>query len=718
MALLEDSKFYGFAANIAETCQALSKSSSPATVEALIKLVTNPPYERNPRTEHIPPDPILLELESIMRREFFSSSFVYQPLDGQNSIRILVLHPGSRCDPLRGTVEHIDVTAGRRYEAISYTWGDDSMPCSIIIDGFRMSLTQSLYNALVRLRYPNSHRKLWADGLCINQEDNKEKGIQVALMPKIYTYAAKVLVHLGLEADGSELLPELLEKLGTAESARIRDRDMLPEEFLSNGLPPPDDVAWEALIAFICRPWFLRVWIIQEVVLARDIRFFCGDWELGWGILAELAERFECIHNSICKHLHWKHNVLTAQHAAMSLGLVLAFRLTRSSVAERLEFLRRDVESIASSTRETSHIESLTQEVAAKRELVVQACREHRELYQALERSILAFDAVKPSSTPILKLLGIFPHNEATKPQDRLYALIGLAGDITLEDFPPDYEETENQTNARFARKMVEKGQGMHLLYHATRIFTQTWNLSLPSWAPDWTPRRSMHSHWLKLGWAYSQSSGGYNGCPNSASNLSLVDGAPNVLRATGFRVDFLGSVVKLYDDIREFKASTFHAASKTFFPRAEAATNDAFYFTGETWREALCRTLVAGRMETRGESSSAALQQYEEAKSIFMNPPQNLQNRSKNSWIKAWLGLMPEYSFCKTSRGYIGLVPQATDSTDVVFMFQGSDLPFVLRPMPTIPGLYRFVGGCYMHGLMKGQAWKLKHTSSEVFLF
>jgi hypothetical protein len=36
----------------------------------------------------------------------------------------------------------------------------------------------------------------------------------VALMPKIYTYVGKVPVLLGWEADGSELLPELLEKLG------------------------------------------------------------------------------------------------------------------------------------------------------------------------------------------------------------------------------------------------------------------------------------------------------------------------------------------------------------------------------------------------------------------------------------------------------------------------------------------------------------------------
>jgi hypothetical protein len=38
---------------------------------------------------------------------------------------------------------------------------------------------------------------------------------------------------------------------------------------------------------------------------------------------------------------------------------------------------------------------------------------------------------------------------------------------LNIEEFSPDYEETANQTNARFGRKLVEKVQGMDLLFHA-----------------------------------------------------------------------------------------------------------------------------------------------------------------------------------------------------------------------------------------------------------
>ncbi|KAE9369753.1 HET-domain-containing protein [Stipitochalara longipes BDJ] len=713
MALIEDSAFYGFAASIAEICRAISQSSSPATADALLKYIwdsPDSPGEQKYGAEYTALDPMLLELEILMIQEFFSVPYVYRPLDGPNAIRILILHGGSPSEPLRGTLEHTVVKTGKGYQAISYTWGDSSMPCSIHLDGCRMPLTQSLFNALVHLRYPNKDRKLWADGLCINQADNKEKGIQVALMPQIYTYAGKVLVYLGMEADGSELLPELLERLGRVNPDLIQQQGVSREEFLSNALPPPDSGVWKALVAFLCRPWFLRVWIIQEVVLARDIRFFCGDWELRWGSLADLAEQFDFVFtsNPQNRHLVWTHDFQKAQHAAMSLGLVLAFRLTRSAVADRLEYLRRDIESIPSTTSEKSHVESLAQDLIIKREFIIKSCREHRELYNSLERSILALDSVKPSPTPILKLLGIFPHNGATKPQDRLYALIGLAADIDLDEFAPDYEENEDQTNARFGRKLVEKGQGMDLLFHATKMSVELWNLATPSWVPAWTPRRSMHSHWLKLGWAYHQYPGGFEERANSGSYVSLVEGAPNVLRVTGFCVDRFESVVKLYEDNREYGVATFQAASKKFFQRVEEVTNGDVYFTGETWSEALCRTLVAGHLDKRGSSLSEVIHQYEEAKSGFISPPQNHPTKSMNPWGSAWFRLMPEYALCKTTKGYVGLVPQATNSTDEVFMLQGSDLPFVLRPIPPLPGLYRLV---FPVGVPRSKPFKFRHV-------
>ena len=151
MALV-DSIFYGLAAETVAVRQAISRSSSPATVDARLKYIMDAPDEPNPRAQATTPDPTLLGLENLMIREFFSLPFVYQPLDGRSTIRLLVLHLGSPCEPLRGTIQHATVTAGRIYEAISYTWGGDSKPCSARwpgVEGFnRFPLPAMVFESL------------------------------------------------------------------------------------------------------------------------------------------------------------------------------------------------------------------------------------------------------------------------------------------------------------------------------------------------------------------------------------------------------------------------------------------------------------------------------------------------------------------------------------------------------------------------------------------
>ena len=54
-----------------------------------------------------------------------------------------------------------------------------------------------------------------------------------------------------------------------------------------------------------------------------------------------------------------------------------------------------------------------------------------------------------------------------------------------------------------------------------------------------------------------------------------------------------------------------------------------------------------------------------------------------------------------------------------LIFMLKGSNLPFVLRPVVGFDSLYRFVGGCYLHGLMKGKGWDFleSQTAEDMFL-
>jgi heterokaryon incompatibility protein (HET) len=716
--LLEDSMFYGLAEFIVKIHQALDHKADEVMM-AIMKI-----QDESPHVEYTTPDTILLKLENLMIEEFFSSRFQHQPLDKPLSIRLLVLYPGSPSEPLRGTIQHTVVRDEStmipvKYEAISYSWGSGSKSCSILLDGCQMPLTATLFNALVCLRFPHKERILWADALCINQENNKEKDIQIALMPEIYTCAIRVLVHLGMRSDNSELVPGLVEKINNIDVGVIRNNRLPLERDLSSyDLPLPNDPAWNALFAFFRRPWFLRIWVVQEVVLARDARFFCGDWEMRFWQVSEMANRFEQV--LLIQYHSISEDYRNAQIGAASLAMMAGLRETRSVVAERLNGLIRDIKSTANSATPRRSVKGLDPELAAKREFIVQTCREHPSLFLVVERTVLAFDQVKKPSTPILKLLGMFFGHKVSKPQDRLYALVGLAGDINLKEFAPNYEETIEQTNARFSRKLVEKGQGMDVLRHTTKLSIEIQYLFRPFWVPDWISRRPIDRHWLQLGWAYSQYSGGFDGRPNSSSDVSLVDGAHNVLRVSGVRLDVFydsESVIKLFEDIRDFKMAKFTTAARRFFQRTEAIMNGDPYFTGESWLEVRARTLIADHLGKGGTIPLEIVQQYMESKRLFSNPLSERDTPSMNSWASAWFGLFSTYVVGKTRRGYTCLVPEATSVRDEVFMLQGSDLPFVLRPVQGYPGYYKFLGGCYIHGLMNGAAWRHVKTCSEMFL-
>jgi hypothetical protein len=129
-------------------------------------------------------------------KEFFHTHI---PNDGR-SIRILTLHPGTPGDPLRGSLEivNIDSCAGQ-YEAISYVWGDPSKTQSMVCNGAVMGITESIYGALTRLRLPDAARRLWADQICIDQDNADEKNRQLPLMNLIYRNAGRVLVWLGYD---------------------------------------------------------------------------------------------------------------------------------------------------------------------------------------------------------------------------------------------------------------------------------------------------------------------------------------------------------------------------------------------------------------------------------------------------------------------------------------------------------------------------------------
>ncbi|KAJ4360651.1 uncharacterized protein N0V89_001217 [Didymosphaeria variabile] len=131
----------------------------------------------------------------------------YVPLKRPRWIRVLKLEPGFVYMKIRVSLLHLnlDDPSHLPYEAISYTWRayysfeahKDDWKEDIICNGRYVRITRSLFHALSVFRRTDRARIIWADALCINQEDEQEKGHQVGLMQQIYKRAFHVLIWVG-----------------------------------------------------------------------------------------------------------------------------------------------------------------------------------------------------------------------------------------------------------------------------------------------------------------------------------------------------------------------------------------------------------------------------------------------------------------------------------------------------------------------------------------
>lgn len=126
------------------------------------------------------------EIEKLMGRDFFgiapehsSQRYTCEKLPDQRLIRLFTLEAGSCTDALQGSVIQAQVDSLAKYEALSYCWGSPEKPCSIDFDGCSIFLTQYLYSAFFQLCRRHRCRVIWANVLCINQDDNLEKNQQI-----------------------------------------------------------------------------------------------------------------------------------------------------------------------------------------------------------------------------------------------------------------------------------------------------------------------------------------------------------------------------------------------------------------------------------------------------------------------------------------------------------------------------------------------------------
>ena len=621
-------------------------------------------------------------------------TYTYRALDSQN-IRLLYLLPRETGDQLQGVINQVPFASAGNYRALSYVWNTDQRTQELMTPDGVIPITFSLKKALQGLRRNDKAIMLWVDAICINQKNNREKALQVRLLPKIFqtatlTYAfldgdketdaaiemlmqirVKAIYEKGIDsetytADGakSEIGSDSESDFSSGESNEANgmitrdegDVEDWPEDSLrvpaswnERTIPRPDDAIWASVGAFFSLSWFRRVWIIQEIVAAPSVKIVCGKWMVDWNDL----------------------------HFAM-------------------EIVDRQIQL---SDHKSSHLRASWEpflSLAAQRE------------WEARHRRWC-----------LIMLLENFRYAESTLSRDRFFALLGLASDGNEATFEPDYDSPLEVVVLRFARVFVRQGRGMQLLHRAG---LSQGSHRFPSWIPDWTVRgpSSLHDS-AESGITFAASG------PQQAKIGCIPD--TDELAVEGYAVDVIASVST---------SSNVEPEWEKYFDEVDAMVDSAVLSPVRDSREDLkWKVPIAGMLcpkvaytalrnyissnqkrkaiEVNGYSVDRNALRTAHATALGQTTADSFQENS-TSYIAALKGTLHGWRFVVTKRGYVGVVPNMAQIGDVIAILKGGRVPFILKESVTRPGAFRLVGGCYVHCMMNGEGLLLPGVAESKF--
>jgi hypothetical protein len=585
------------------------------------------------------------------------------------------------------------------YAALSYVWGDESNTAIIILNGKVKRVTSNLEKALQAFCSQGEFKasfKLWVDAICINQDDLDERGRQIQKMREIYGSAWSVVAWLGVQENRSDFAIQMISDLAVFNQAGCGEwleKQLLEQaDYLGSGF-------WLALQQFMERPYWYRLWIIQEMVMGASTTWIrCGTSSIDWTTFSTGIAFLE-------EHL-W---------------------IVKDELLERdilLSGLEKDPRWITS----TIHLVYRDLSALSKRE---ETGGEYLELSRLLRIANAAM---------------------CKNPKDKIYGLVGLMSPHISQHLIADYALTSQKLYASTAQTFITTLDNLEPIREGN-----TWGpTNAPSWAADW--RWESRPSW-SLGetrlwgpsWLSSQSASGRKSYSPYCASLDTKhdtefsdDGL--LLACSGFVVD---------------SVSGLSARNEGYFDWFEKSIIQAeqwnsVYGNHEETSNALYRTLLLDRVKDGEKASnrhSAILHlpsTFESARKQFARLGWNWLSRQEwyyFRWeefrsINANFRLRderlaefftdtvpPDASeddftevyccfdrtsigriFMLTAKGYMGWAPDNTFGTDIdqvrqgdmVAILFGCSTPIIIRPSGPH---FQVLGDAYVHGLMDGEA-------------
>lgn len=637
------------------------------------------------------------------------------------------------------TAPKVPLRTPKQFTALSYVWGSaqDTLPLHISPHADPIPVTRNLHSAIARLARQRRGLAgggggcyLWVDALCINQEDTAEKNAQVALMGRIYALAQEVLVWLGNEADGDDGGAEVVRGLFAAGELGALFRSQVPRDAVAGrraagrveafvrtvlqwavtsdhgaggggggggegtGGRPRVGFDFEAIWRlFRGRPWWRRVWVIQEVVLARKAVVLCGADPDVAGASVSWEDVSECI-----RLLEW----------------MILFPNTAPE-HRRLYALLGDI---------YPNVSHLALASDGYKRSVEEAKGEASQAGMPLLDTII-WTSLGTSADGAI---------QATDPRDRIFGLLGMVREEDRRRIPVDYS-----SDMTISRVLFAVGRAL-LQDHGPDIFSfcqGTPGLSasnakevLPSWVLDWTAPRMIAS----IGGVYFGNDSETELRGNASKGANWKDWAPKCRVADVVYdqpvVSLMGVVLGRVERVgREFNAAP---GSPDYLDKCrewllevrkmvEESGDSKGATLDEIWRVPIADFGLGKRADIEGPDRF--IHGFDVLTGKVAVPPGLDTDAARRDWMsseswpyrRAWK-LYERRAFLDDA-GRPGLGPKAMAIGDRVVVLAGGHVPFILREelgTSTSPR-YRVLGTAYTYGLMDGEGVQGDMSFSEI---
>ena len=572
---------------------------------------------------------------------------------------------------IRGSLKTQSLDAELSYIALSYTWGKEEPVVPIQVDGQLVTVRENLEAALQHLQQPDRPTVLWIDALCINQSNDTEKSLQIQRMCEIYKKAFGALVWLGPAKDGSDTAIEKYDEIGKkAIEAGIEDfraADM-PKWFEPSGderilkiKAPLNELAAKeglgvfhtAMVPFSKRVYWTRVWVLQEISVARDVMIQCGRRRLSFTTFAAAS--------NFCAFARWS----------------LSTRFTREDWEDPV--MGPKLRSVSGSGNAPSLAPNVL--IGARRRYYGET-GEQESLRSLLQRTCLRSS------------LG------ATDPRDKIYGLLGLASDSTKLGILSEYTKSARDVYTDVARAIIADGQTTILAWSQRPKCIE----GLPSWVPDFSGLiREPCGEDHQVGALFAASGSRMLSAQHSAekSTLCLLGSRVGTIKELGTAWEPSTTITLNPEAIERLLSEV-----ETFCDRS------ASFKTPEEASNAKMRVPCAdqaGHGLTRWRALASTREEYD---LLRLTSPNTSNYVSAQHYLVA-MGLQHNRKPYLSAEGYVGLAPSFAMPKDIIVILYGCTVPYVLREF--YGGKLELIGEAYVHGIMDGEFLK-EERASETF--